>query len=113
MNINDALKTAPAIHHKGALPQQREQRQQPNPPLEELQQVTKTKVKTAVEKMNDFIEPVVADLQFVYHEDLNEYYVTVVDPTTKEVIREIPPKKMLDMYAAMAEYMGILIDERI
>ncbi|WP_240458670.1 flagellar protein FlaG [Virgibacillus sp. Bac330] len=75
--------------------------------------VTKDKLKTAVEKLNEFIEPLRTDLRFKFHEKLNEYYVTVVNPLTDEVIKEIPPKKMLDMYADMAEYMGILIDEKI
>lgn len=65
-----------------------------------------------VDKLNEFIDPLITNLKFVLHEDLNEYYVTVVNPLTDEVIKEIPPKKMLDMYAAMAEFMGILIDEK-
>ncbi|WP_077301276.1 flagellar protein FlaG [Virgibacillus pantothenticus] len=75
--------------------------------------VTKDKLKTAVERLNEFIEPLRTDLRFKYHEKLNEYYVTVVNPLTDEIIKEIPPKKMLDMYADMAEFMGILIDEKI
>ncbi|NBJ69602.1 MULTISPECIES: flagellar protein FlaG [Clostridia] len=75
--------------------------------------VTKDKLKTAVDKLNEFIEPLRTDLRFKYHEKLNEYYVAVVNPLTDEIIKEIPPKKMLDMYADMAELMGILIDEKI
>ncbi|MEB5450210.1 MULTISPECIES: flagellar protein FlaG [Virgibacillus] len=75
--------------------------------------VTKDKLKTAVERLNKFIEPLRTDLRFKYHEKLNEYYVAVVNPLTDEIIKEIPPKKMLDMYADMAEFMGILIDEKI
>lgn len=76
-------------------------------------EISKKDVKLVTEKMNDFIEPIIRDLKFVYHEDLHEYYVTIVDPTTDEVIREIPPKKLLDMYYAMAEYMGLLVDEKV
>ncbi|MFU0789769.1 flagellar protein FlaG [Cerasibacillus sp. JNUCC 74] len=75
--------------------------------------MTKNNIKTAVTKLNEFIEPLRTDLQFTYHEKLGEYYVKVINPLTKEVIKEIPPKKMLDMYADMAEFMGILIDEKI
>ncbi|MFP3361912.1 flagellar protein FlaG, partial [Planococcus sp. SIMBA_143] len=50
--------------------------------------------------------------KFELHDKLEKYYVTVVDSETKEVIKEIPPKKFLDMYAQMAEFMGILIDEK-
>lgn len=77
------------------------------------QYVNKKNVKTTVEKVNDFIDPVITNLKFIFHEDLHEYYVTVVDPITNEVIKEIPPKKMLDMYVEMAKYMGLLIDEKV
>ena len=73
----------------------------------------KSKVQQSVTKMSDFIEPLVTDLKFVYDEDLHEYYVTIINPLTDEVIREIPPKKMLDIYAAMTEYMGLLVDKKI
>lgn len=76
-------------------------------------QVSKDDVSLAVNNVNDFLEPVSTNLKFVFHEDLQDYYVTIVDPSTDEVIREIPPKKMLDMYVAMAEYMGLLVDEKV
>lgn len=70
-------------------------------------------VETVISKLNEFIEPVRTNLKFELHEKLKEYYVTVVNPVTDEVIKEIPPKKLLDMYAAMAEFMGFLVDEKI
>jgi len=79
----------------------------------ESNEINKDDVQLAVNNVNEFLEPVVTDLKFVYHEDLNDYYVTIIDPSTNEVIREIPPKKMLDIYVAMAEYMGLLVDERV
>lgn len=77
------------------------------------QEPTGTVIKSAVDQLNNFIEPLRTDLKFQLHEELNEYYVTVVDPNTNEVIKEIPSKKILDMYAAMGEYMGFLIDKKI
>lgn len=70
-------------------------------------------IETIVEKLNGFIDPSRTNLKFVFHEQLNEYYVTVIDPITNETIKEIPSKKMLDFYASMAEFMGILIDQKI
>lgn len=75
--------------------------------------VTAKDVQTAVTALNGFIDPSRTNLKFVYHEELHEYYVTVVNPLTNETVREIPPKKMLDMYAAMADFMGILVDRKI
>ena len=75
--------------------------------------VTADKVETVVSKLNEFMEPLRTNLKFELHEELDEYYVKVINLKTDEVIREIPPKKMLDMYAAMAEFMGLLVDEKI
>lgn len=77
------------------------------------QNVSKEDVYLAVDKMNNFLEPVTTNLKFVLHEELHEYYVTIINPQTNEVIKEVPPKKMLDMYVAMAKYMGLLVDEKI
>ncbi|MEC5422855.1 flagellar protein FlaG [Virgibacillus sp. C22-A2] len=75
--------------------------------------INKDQVETVVSKLNEFIEPLRTNLKFQFHDKLNEYYVTVVNPLTDEIIKEIPPKKMLDMYADMAELMGIIIDKKI
>jgi|SRR5690625_4528883 len=76
-------------------------------------EINKKDVELAVNNLNNFLEPVSTNLKFVFHEDLQDYYVTIVDPITNEVVKEIPPKKMLDMYVAMAEYMGLLVDEKV
>ncbi|PTQ50977.1 MAG: hypothetical protein BLITH_1215 [Brockia lithotrophica] len=52
-------------------------------------------------------------LRFEWHEELREYYVRVVDDATNEVIREIPPKKWLDLVAYMLEHLGLLVDARV
>ncbi|MDY0393233.1 flagellar protein FlaG [Virgibacillus halophilus] len=70
-------------------------------------------LKNAISEINSKIELLHTDLKFKLHEELNEYYAVVVNPLTDEVIKEIPPKKMLDKYAAMAEFMGIITDEKI
>ncbi|MFZ3576909.1 flagellar protein FlaG [Virgibacillus sp. DJP39] len=75
--------------------------------------INKEDIETVISKLNEFIEPIHTNLKFEYHEKLNDYYVTVVNPLTDEVLKEIPSRKMLDMYAAMAEFMGLLVDEKI
>lgn len=74
--------------------------------------ITKEKVESIITELNDMTKPLRTNLQFKLHEKLNEYYVEVVNPLTDEVIKEIPPKQMLDRYAAMAEFMGLLVDEQ-
>ncbi|WP_100332342.1 flagellar protein FlaG [Bacillus xiapuensis] len=76
-------------------------------------QPSKEEMKKVVQGMNDFLYPSTIHVKFEFHDELEEYYVTMVDDQTQEIIREIPPKKLLDMYAAMTEYLGILIDKKV
>lgn len=80
--------------------------------VEESQDLVKKSVKEKVKGMNDFLVPMNTSLKFTMHDELQEYFVQIVDEATNEVIREIPPKKFLDMYAAMAEFMGLFVDEK-
>ncbi|MFT9598162.1 flagellar protein FlaG [Mesobacillus sp.] len=73
----------------------------------------KEKVKEIVDGMNKFMEASPTALKFEFHEKLNEYYVKIVDEITKQTVREIPPKKMLDYYAAMTEFIGLMVDKKI
>lgn len=73
----------------------------------------KEKIRELTDSMNDFLKPVHTSLKFEFHDKLEEYYVAIVDDSTDEVIREIPPKKMLDLYASIAESLGFIVDHKI
>ena len=74
---------------------------------------TEEKLEKAIKGMNDFLSASNTHLKFQYHEKLKEYYVTIVDGKTDEVVKEIPSKKLLDMFAAMNEYIGLMVDKKI
>lgn len=80
---------------------------------EKGQDLNKEQLEHVVDTLNDFIKPVRTNLKFELHERLERYYVSVIDSETDEVIKEIPPKQLLDMYAEMAALMGILVDEKV
>ncbi|GGA18533.1 hypothetical protein GCM10011384_04590 [Psychrobacillus lasiicapitis] len=71
------------------------------------------KAKKMTESMNKFLETTSTELRFKYHEQLDTYYMTLIDTKTEEVVREIPAKKILDMYAAMQDFMGLFVDKKI
>ncbi len=50
--------------------------------------------------------------EFGYHEPTNRVTIKIVDKDTKEVIKEVPPEKTLEMIAKVWEIAGILVDER-
>ena len=63
--------------------------------------------------MNNFLKPMHTSLKFELHDELKDYYISIVDDTTGDVIKELPSKKLLDMYAAMAENMALFVDRKI
>ncbi|MEK3952723.1 flagellar protein FlaG [Psychrobacillus sp. FSL K6-1464] len=71
------------------------------------------KAKKMTDSMNQFMESTNTSLRFQYHEELKEYYVSIVDSRTDEVVKEIPSKKLMDIYAAMRDFLGILVDHKI
>ncbi len=50
--------------------------------------------------------------EFGIHEKTNRITVKIVDKKTKEVIKELPPEKTLDMIAKVWEYAGLFVDEK-
>lgn len=69
-------------------------------------------VADAVDKVNKMLEGTNRRCVMSVHDKTNVIMVKVVDNITNEVIREIPPKKILDMVANMMEMAGLLVDER-
>nr|WP_285841619.1 flagellar protein FlaG [Psychrobacillus sp. MER TA 171] len=78
-----------------------------------LEQLPAEKAKKMTDSMNKFLESTNTELRFKYHDELEMYYVTLVNSKTDEVVREIPSKKLMDMYAAMCEFVGIFVDKKI
>lgn len=67
-------------------------------------------IKKAVEKLNKSM----ANSEAIYgiHEGTNRVTIKIIDKETKEVIKELPPEKTLDMIAKVWELAGILVDEK-
>jgi len=71
-----------------------------------------SKIKEAVDKVNQKIVPSKTRCEFSYHEDTNRISIKVIDQTTEETIKEIPAEETLDMLARIWEFSGLLVDER-
>lgn len=69
-------------------------------------------LKSAVDVANKVLFKNNSHLQFRIHEKTKDVMVKIIDDTTGEVLKEIPPEKMLDMVAKLWEIAGILIDEK-
>lgn len=70
-------------------------------------------LKKAIAEMNRKINSSNEEAVFGVHEDTNRIMIKIMDKETKEVIKEFPPEKTLDMIAKIWEMAGILVDEKL
>ncbi len=70
-------------------------------------------LKKAIAEMNRKINNSNEEAVFGVHEDTNRIMIKIMDKETKEVIKEFPPEKTLDMIARIWEMAGILVDEKL
>ena len=74
------------------------------------QQPSNEQLKKAVEQLNKSMPH--SEAIFGFNEETNRVTIKIIDKDTKEVIRELPPEKTLDMIAKVWELAGILVDEK-
>ena len=67
-------------------------------------------LKKAVENINRNLSN--SEAIFGIHDTTNRVTIKIVDKDTKEVIKELPPEKTLDMIAKVWELAGIMVDEK-
>jgi flagellar protein FlaG len=70
----------------------------------------KEQIKKAVDEINKKANN--SEAIFGIHEATNRVTIKLVDKETKEVIKELPPEKTLDMIAKVWEMAGLLVDEK-
>lgn len=70
-------------------------------------------LKKMIAEMNKKINNSNEEAVFGVHEETNRIMIKILDKDTKEVIKEFPPEKTLDMIARLWEMAGILVDERL
>ena len=70
-----------------------------------------TQIRKAVEEINKKAHN--SEAVFGIHDATNRVMIKIVDKDTKEVLKEYPPEKTLDMIAKVWEVAGLLVDEKM
>lgn len=114
--INEIKKTLPIIAEK-TLDNNLQGRKSPqhiNTQIEAPRHYTITEVElqTALDSTNRIIFGEDNRFEFRIHERTNRIMVKLVNNHTEEVIKELPPEKILDLVASIWDLVGILVDER-
>lgn len=71
-----------------------------------------TEIDTAVSKVNSALDAFSFSLRFKIHDESDRLMVQVIDKETDELIREIPPERLLRLAAQIQEMIGLLLDTR-
>lgn len=80
-------------------------------PTEQGNLGSNTQIKKAVEEINKKAKN--SEAIFGIHDATNRVTIKIVDKDSKEVIKEYPPEKTLDMIAKVWEVAGLLVDEKL
>lgn len=78
---------------------------------EEKKAAENEKIKKAISKMNAQLPN--SEVKFGIHDKTDRVTIKLIDKETKEVIKEFPPEKTLDMIAKCMELAGVLMDEKL
>ena len=73
----------------------------------------KEDLKEKIDDMNDIMETLDEKLAFELHDDTETIMTQIIDIKSREVIKEMPPKEMLDLAAKIHEMVGLIIDEEV
>lgn len=74
--------------------------------------VSKEELIHAINTANESLKLDNKELKYSVHKKTGTIMVKLVDSESKEIIREMPPEKILDMVAKMWEMAGLFVDER-
>ena len=75
-------------------------------------EVNRKKLDKSIDIANNVLFKNNTHLKFQIHEVTKDIMVEIVDDKTGDVLKEIPPKKIIDMVADMCEALGIFVDKK-
>ena len=84
---------------------------------EYVEEESKEKLKEDIEKLNETVSLLENDikesLKFELHEQSERMMVKVMNIQEHEVIKEMPPKEVLDLIGKIKEMVGVFLDEKV
>jgi len=109
-------KVAAGTEQKGAAPTDREENRQQA--AEEKQPLTKDQAQEAVQSFMEYVEKLPGEMKFAVDQDTHRQVFKIVNPVTKEVVKQFPPDEFLTMIKRLKELdtppkdNGIFLDEK-
>lgn len=77
------------------------------------EEAAERQLKAAITKVNSKIKSTRTKCEYSYNDTINRVAIKIVDETTGDIIKEIPPEETLKMIEKMWEIAGILMDKKL
>jgi flagellar protein FlaG len=78
---------------------------------QDLNEADKQALKEAIQQIDQLVKPLSIGLNVQRIESINRLYVKLFDRETGEILREIPPRKILEMKENIKALQGLLFDK--
>lgn len=75
--------------------------------------VSEKELDAMVQEMKDLAAQHNINLDFSVHKSTGETVIKVVDATTKEVVRQLPPEELLQLHETLEELAGYLLNAKV
>jgi len=78
-----------------------------------LKQFSEDDIKKAVEKLNKLFEDRETHVEYEIYGKFKDITIKIIENSTKKVVKEIPPKKLIDMVDKLCELAGMFVDDKV
>lgn len=69
-------------------------------------------IKNSVDNLNKLLQKENTHVEYKIHKYFGDVIIKIVDNNTKEVVKEMPPEKILDMIQKMCEMDGMFVNKK-
>jgi len=90
----------PIVERKDELPSAREE-------------IPREDVERATDKLNRLMGLIDKRLRFDLNEESDQIMVRVIDQDTEDVLKEMPPKRVLELLHSLTDIAGLLVDQKV
>lgn len=66
----------------------------------------------AIKRVNESVMGLNVELDYSVHDKTKSVMIKLIDKETNEIVREIPPEKLLDAFVFRMELVGLYVDEK-
>ena len=77
-----------------------------------VKNISPDEIKMTISKINENIGVLNKDVKFAYNDTIKSLVVKVIDAKTGKIIREIPPKEVINLQKKLSEVVGIIFDSK-